>query len=175
MHATPFTNLMEAINYKVNCPFCNSDLDLNKSEFNMSLIKNELRIYYALDDSEFIVNLDNNCIISGFPIDAGSYNKEISAIKVFCTECWHYQYTIAFTINRGNSKVEDIHLNSEFISQEIDGTLYEMRNSLTLDQTNFNIIRSNGKQEHFECKIIKIDLNNPSNSINRVRKLIPYI
>lgn len=93
------------------------------------------------------------------------------AINVGCYSCHQFDYTIQLVIDMDEKYIKQITLNSEFISWENESVVHEIRNVYTLDKTTYRKICQTKKDLRLDIPLISLNLSDPRETIQRIKKL----
>jgi len=102
------------------------------------------------------------------------------SIQIDCQKCHHFGYTVQVVIDLVNMFLKDILLNSEFLSYEDEGgQLHEIKNVYATDKTEYiyhvtPTDHYDGSKKCVSIPIISLNLNNPAETVSRIRKLVIF-
>lgn len=174
-----FNSLQEAIKYKINCPSCNSTLDIDQANDIMSI--DEKSIGFSLLDKDILyINYTNsllkikkndkkNSLGVKYKYSGLSYHK----LNIACN-CGMFEFFLKITVDLTNLLLKSISLNSERISVEHENMLYEIHNNYSINSTNYTYyINDEAKKQNLPLVIL--DLDNPLRSLNKLKKLLTFI
>ena len=168
--------------YRKKCPFCNSSLHVSDQDLAepFSFKKKKIHIPLLGDDTLVIDILTEEIEIklkqSIFAMGYYNYNGlAYGRIQCECVSCCLYYFVVQIQINMSDKKIENILLNSEFLSFESeDGTLHEINNIYTLDKAEYKYYNFNGESKQLDFPIIDINFNKPKQTIDKLQKLIIF-
>ena len=110
-----------------------------------------------------------------------SYNGLIyESIILECHKCHQFNYTVQVVIDMTAKMLKGIFLNSEFISyQDNHGHLHEIKNIYAIDKTEYDYHVTpteeyDGSKKRMSVPIIPLDLENPADTVARIRKLMIF-
>lgn len=108
-------------------------------------------------------------------IYASKPNKDgflFESIHISCGTCRNFGYTIQIIMNMSSGNVISISLNSEYISYiGSDQQYHTVRNSFTFGKTEYVYSLADGSRKTITVPLIPIDLENPAETVGRVKKL----
>jgi hypothetical protein len=175
-----FSSLKEAISYKKECPFCNSLLQFDNRDFsNIYKPYDRNLLFNLLGDDLLVIDLDTeklDLLLSKNKQDSVNYKYNglhYQRLILECQMCFAFGYTLQIQIDMSNLKLFNILLNTESLSYEDEkGILYEIKNIYPSSSTSFCYYDE--KVKHQRIPLINLDLKNPLETINKIKKLILF-
>lgn len=159
-----FRTIQDALDYRVECPICNSRLCIDKNEVDMRLDTDYKRptLTWSSPDSKLCIDLETNAVLSytltrsmspvygigsNAPLSyiAGQNRINITSdghlmerIVVGCEDCHQYYYVLQVVVQTKPARLEALFLNSEFLAIDERGTTHEIRNVYSFEKTEYN-------------------------------------
>lgn len=102
------------------------------------------------------------------------------SIHVECLRCYQFSYTIQVVIDMTLMTLKGIYLNNEFISYEDDqNKLHEINNVYASDKTEYTWHVTptrvyDASKKHISIPIIPLNLEDPAESVARIKKLVIF-
>lgn len=98
----------------------------------------------------------------------------IQGLNMDCVTCCQFAYTIQMIIDMNEVRLAGLYLNSETITIESEGIVHEIRNAYSLDKTEYTSFSKDGGRKTTSIPLIPLDLCNPKDTVDRIRKLILF-
>lgn len=190
-----FSHLTDAIFYRINCPICKKGLrHQNISDLSFVGEKIILKIDTSIG-SAICLDIKDNIIteisISSDSVDANEgisykynafsfkdysiYNNLLSSfITISCKNCEQFLYCIQIQIDLTNLKITNIFLESEFVSIIENSTVYEIENIYDKQETHYSAIYSDNNDKFLSMPLIDLNLDNPHETLSRIKKLLVF-
>lgn len=190
-----FSNLSDAIFYRTSCPICKEDLRFkNVSDYSFSGTTISLSILTSIGDNITISTRGNiiekisisrdNCLIetdsfykdSAFASTDYSIfdNTLASPITVSCYKCEQFSYHLQVYANLASMKITDIFLERESVSIEDGSLVHEISNFYTAKQTRYSVVYSDGSSKSIEIPLLPLNLDKPTETVERIKKLLIF-
>lgn len=190
-----FSHLTDAIFYRTNCPICKkglkhqniSDLSFIGEKIILKIdtsigdaicidIKDDIITAISMTRDSVDINEGTTYKYSAFAsTDYSIYNNMLSSfITISCNECEQFLYRVQIQINLTNLKITNIFLESEFVSIVEDSTVYEIENIYEKQETHYSAIYSDSNDKFFSIPLIPLNLDNPHETLNRIKKLLVF-
>jgi hypothetical protein len=192
-----FDNLRAA--YNGSCCFCNTSIqeslaisqDCEQGFIKVNLPDNDVIIFNQntglIIEFSITEKMDTSqCMVSGMSqpmMYAGPSQVKYSIYEgvfavghtVTCAKCSMYDFTLQLFINLDDRNVTKAILNSESITID-DGNenVYEIRNVYTLDKTEYTHINPKIKSNTLKLPLVSDDMKNPSEVLERVKRLLIF-
>lgn len=173
-----FDSILDAINFRTQCPVCQSKLQIDdrksvnsskKLVFEILGYHNYIYVDLITQQIELILD-DNNKSkkhgILGHPLTIG------------CETCNMYSFVIQLWIDLDNKSINDIFLNSESFSwEDEEETLHEIISSYATNKTKYNYFKTDqyASDGQIVLPLVFIDMNNPKETIDRIKKLLIFL
>jgi hypothetical protein len=195
-----FTNLLEAFNYHKTCCLCDNlmkpsdSIYENKVQYNLSA-----NVDSETDDIMSINVLTNDVSIRSFPrtmmgqtpivsYSAKRYNGVLfESINFRCIGCYYFNYTIQIQIEMDSKsyslggnymyspRVIGIYLNSEQITIEEPKTeMHYIKSVYATNQTEYHSYRAGQLHNSFKIPLVELNLKNPQQTLERIKKLATF-
>lgn len=172
-----FNNLLEAINFRTQCPLCQGKLHSN------SYVNSNKKIAF-----NFLGSFNNTIYanIETQNIEFDFFDKKLLShsgtlglpVTIECDDCHMYSFIIQVWINLNNRSIIQILLNSERVSwEDSDLTLHEVVSVYSTDKTKysfFNIDTSKDDGQIF-LPFVPINFLNPKDTVERIKKLLIFL
>lgn len=194
-----FYSFKEALAYHTHCYVCKSKLEINERDLVMEYDRyGTQRLSFSLSpgsDDILFINMANNHVelvltyqpqivyssggqLSGHSPTGPSINiyngKFIHGLDLGCNNCCQFSYTLQIHIDLSEQKLIVIILNSETISIEDNDMVHEIRNVYPLNQTVYDYFSKDGGENKCVLPLVPLDLNNPKETVTRIRKLLIF-
>lgn len=148
-----YRSLKEVFNLSHKCPLCNSALEFGDPE--------------QTEDT----------LISTFSNLKPPWRGSVMiGLTIKCNKC--LQYSITFNVRcrsgQDGNKIENVLVNSEEVSIEIDDVLYEIRNVYSLNETEFSSFVGKEDRVRSVFPLIAENMNDPYNLLTKIQKLIVF-
>ena len=173
-----FNNLLEAINFRTQCPLCQGELQ-SDSYIN----SNQKIVIEFLGSSDDIIAIDivTQKIELAFS-DKGLQSKSNCGtlgqpFTMECDDCHMYSFMIQVWIDISNKIITKIILNSERVSWEDESdVLHEIVSGYSTDKTQYSYFGSDVNKDDGQIVLpfIPIDVSNPKEAVARIQKLIVF-
>ena len=195
-----FKNLSEAISYHANCPFCSSRMS---TDMDLTYDENSLKAYLKFGVSKVIVDCATNDIIqyseqssidTTYSIGCGkpavqswgaaqglsTTGIDYRRVNISCDDCYKYGYLIQVIISLKDAKIVGLFLNSESVSVEDGAKLYEIKNIYATEKTEMStfhqhLSKQRGALDKVEFPLVPLDLQSPMKTVERIKKLLPFL
>jgi hypothetical protein len=137
------------------------------------------------NDNELLYSGMDLPMVNRFQRHSKSLNRSYSGVmyesmNIDCQKCYHFGYTVQVVIDLTSMALKGIYLNSEFISYpDEDGHLHEIKNVYAIDKTEYSYHvtpteQYDASKKRMSIPIIPLDLNNPADTVARIRKLLIF-
>lgn len=180
-----FNSLNEALHYRDLCPICKAVLKFNKHDLVGKYDEN--RLAFSIDyTGKNIMYINPNTekveIVFGqknmFSSESCG-NENFLRLERACDKCFCYSYIIRIHISshfKSKPIITSI-LNTERVSVfHSDDDLYKIKNNFIDKSTEFSIYYFNSlKYKAITLPLIDINIFNPMETINRIKKIITYL
>ena len=100
--------------------------------------------------------------------------KLMQGHRIDCIQCMQYSYTLQLRFDMEEQSVENVILNSEFISIEEGEDLYEIRNVYTMNKTEYSHITRKNRYDTLQLPLVSENLFNPKEVLNRIKNLLIF-
>jgi hypothetical protein len=177
-----FNSLNDSINYRTNCPNCQSKLILNQNDAVVDTKNKDNLIFNLFEDDLLYINLyeDNLKIKSSNKKSLGvnytykgiTYHK----LSIEC-DCCLFGYLLQIKTDLSNLKLLEICLNSERISfEDSNGILHEIVNNYIKKNTTYTNYDPYTNYNHSpqSLPIINLDLDNISNTVKKIKNILVF-
>lgn len=185
-----FFTLRQAFEYKKTCPLCHGTLISNNMSGADGLITdedpiiliqhNDLKIHANMDTSSICVEYNDfsetEFGVLKFKKSISNYNpgRLIIGVDFECFDCHQYYYNVAVHIDTCNKIFSLATLNSEWLEIENGPDVFTIRNIYATGITVYEHHLSNGDAKKCEIPIVPLNLNNPQETLERLKKLIIF-
>lgn len=192
-----FKSFKQVLNYRPKCLFCKCCLSINDINYiynyEESLYEKILRFHLSkIDGDSLIFNLNTDQVELSLNKRRSDllydYTKQayytppvpiyngilINDITINCNVCYRYTFNIKFHFNLTERCLNKIIFNFETIYFGEGNTGYEIKNNYPLDITEYCSLNKNEKSEKISIPLIPIDLDNPEETLSRIRKLLIF-
>lgn len=95
-------------------------------------------------------------------------------LTIECKSCCQFSYTIQIFIDLEKCRLIKTCLNSETISLEDNGSVHEIKNIYSFNQTEYTCFAKNGSCKEVTLPLIEFNLSNPKETVSRIKKLIIF-
>lgn len=103
------------------------------------------------------------------------YNgKFMHALTIDCKSCCQYSYTLQVHFDLSEEILIGVYLNSESLSIEESGMVHEIKNSYAAQLTYYSYFDKEGDSKRDCLPLIPLDLDNPKETVSRIRKLLIF-
>lgn len=194
-----FSSFSNALRYQLHCPICKSKLEPDRykhayyddggtkisclmgDDFNISIDLDTEKVEIILDrPKSYLTN--NISSYNPYSTTPPSYNyngQVLQGLKINCNDCFQYSYTLQVHIDLTAAQLTKVFLNSEVITTEDKTGVHELHNNYSLDKTYYryypkhhdSIIES---KNAIEIPVIPLNLQNPLETISRVKNLVIF-
>lgn len=185
-HIKHFGRLIDAIKYRTQCPLCKEKLCVNEHHLaeNYDINDPKQRIAFELINGDEVIYI--NPITNEMELviwDAGKKNQSDKrgtfghALNVKCDKCEMYDFTIQVWMDLDKQQITNIVLNSEKISwEDKNNILHEITSVYTTYHTKYSYFVADFSKDdgHITIPLIPLDLENPGNTVDRIRKLLVF-
>jgi hypothetical protein len=98
------------------------------------------------------------------------------SVNLSCNDCQQFSYTIQMVVNTKEEYVTKLFLNSEYICLEENGSIvHEINNNYAREITGYRkIAQLNSDDQKIEIPLIALNLQNPRETIERIKKLVIF-
>lgn len=170
-----FNNLLDALNYHTHCPLCQSELQSDKytnskQKILLEFLGNSIYIDTTSQDIEIVKDQS----IADHPSCNGTLGQ---SMKIECNKCHMYSFVIQIWIDLTKLIINRIILNSEMVSWEGNrNILHEIVLLHSTNKTRYSYYNPNPNMDDGQVflPLINIDVSNPKDAVERVRKLIVF-
>lgn len=196
-----FPDIKQALDYHKYCPFCDAALTINSAQMVEDFVwqgNQKLSFYLSGGNNEDILTIDphtNEVEISVFGREItrhmytggkskGRYatNRHphprsgtlFQGVRAECEKCFLFMCVWQLCINLTDKVLYNVILNSERVSLEQNGMLYEINNVYSTKQTHFISHLADGSPKESILPLIPLDLKNPEDTLSRIRGLLIF-
>lgn len=196
-----FYSFKSAIEHHVNCPSCQSLLQINDRDLAVDLgyryREGKEKITFHLDQREQdTITIDpeteeveiilhnrlpfttlgvNGIPAKHYPVVTPTYDgKFYHALTLDCKYCCKYSYTLQLQFSLKPCKLLGAYLNSENLSLEEGKVVHEIKNVYATEQTHYTHFAKDGDCKRITLPLIPLNLDNPQETVNRIRKLLIF-
>lgn len=191
-----FNTFKSAIEYYPHCPLCQNELKINDRDLAADLgssyrdgkdtisffIDNgndTLTIDPETEEVEFILGKKFVCnppsSMFNSILSQPSYNGKFAhKLSIDCQSCCKFCFTLQVHVNLTSRKLEPTILNSESISIEEGNMVHEIKNNYIAKQTHYAYFSKDGDSKRTQLPLIGLNLNNPKETVARIRKLLIF-
>lgn len=190
-----FYSLLEAISYRQLCPLCGKTLQINDRDLAADRHdeNNYVLSFYVNQREDDILVIDMRtevielevrermpqAIYTGqSPLPRGNYNLYHGdfnhALHVDCKHCCQYAFTLQLHMNLDDKRLIGIFLNSESVSIEDGSMVHEIKNVYATNVTEYACFPKDGSSRRSSLPLIPLDLENPKETVSRIRKLLIF-
>jgi len=174
-----FNSLLDAINFHTHCPLCQEELQSDRyvnsnQKIALEFLGNSYYIDIATQDIELVLSTENNQVNNQVK---NSYGLLGLPVTIDCGNCHMYSFIIQIWINFKKHCITEIILNSERVSWEDEkDVLHEIVSIHSTNKTKYSYIFPDTSKEDgiITLPFIPIDVSNPKDAVNRIRKLIVF-
>lgn len=174
-----FNNLLDAINFHTHCPLCQTEMCTDKytnskQKIALEFLGNVNEIMYidvATQDIEFVLSDDM------LPFKNNKNGTLGQSFTMECDDCHMYCFSIQVWIDLSKQVISRIILNSERLSWEDENNvLHEIVTMHSVNKTKYSYICPGEPEEDgiITLPLIPIDVYNPKDAVDRIRKLIVF-
>jgi hypothetical protein len=180
-----FKSFLEAASYHPNCIFCQKTLtivgrdlvdtddhDDNSISFYLSSLVNDIITFNKYTEKVSHISPEYNT----------GHGVFIHGLTFHCDACCQFAYNIQIHIDTELLKLIGIYLNSESLSIEDGADLHEIKNIYSFNRTEYSYFRGIlaadadvPDQNSINLPLVPLNLNNPIETVNRIRNLIIFI
>lgn len=198
-----FSNIIDAIHYRKDCPLCKHRLKINErnlvEEFGLygkqriSFYIDQRNIDYCTIDPvtnkvELVVTEEshlnyqpgfNGGVATYMPVSSSKpyalrAGRFIHALQIACEHCCLYGFTLQVHIELSKCVLIGTLLDSEFITIENDGMAHEIKNSYSMSKTYYTCFGVESGEKNAELPLIEMDIENIKETVSRIRKLLIF-
>lgn len=194
-----FHSFKAALNHQPNCPLCAKPTHINdrdlaydwesegcdrKARFAFFINKSEddtITIDPETDEVDLVLR-------QRMPDTLYDYTKQtyyapatpiyngtlIHGLTIDCKNCCQYSYTLQIHFNLTEKRLAKIVLNSENISIEDGSMVHEIKNLYSMNKTEYSSFSKEGDSHKSALPLLPLDLDNPQDTIARIRKLLVF-
>jgi len=173
-----FNSLKEALEYQTHCPLCKKQLSADsKTKINKDY-DNKFSFSYSSKSNEGILIDKTTEEITFTKIVSDSIKRKSlningqfwTSLYIECESCQKYSYNIQLKFNTQDLHLFEISLNSESITFEENDLITEIRNGYFSGET-WLITYAGNDTKTTKLPLLKINLDNPAETLNRIKKL----
>lgn len=195
-----FYNLYDTIMYHRACPLCNSPLTPHRGFSNDQVIFNGRQLSIKNEEYNILLNI-NSCSITIERVNSLShyevselgykFNRNLHSPSSFdsiiggqlilpinfeclSNKCSQYAYMAAVHLDLNERIFRVAHLNSEWISIEKNGDVFDVKNNYLTNKTKYTRHNRLGKTNSCELPLIPLNISNPEETLERLHKLIIF-
>lgn len=189
-----FLSFKRAINYRQECPLCQCQMDINDRDLATDYEGKERLTFFLNrnEDDTIAINSETDEVELIFskrmPDKLYDYTKQsyyapvtpiyngtlIQALTIDCKHCCQYSYTLQIYFNLTEKKLAKTILNSESLTVEDGSMVHEIKNVYSMERTEYCCFSKEGDSKKSAIPLIPIDLDNPKETIFRIRKLLIF-
>lgn len=194
MEQVVFNTIKQALTYRKQCPLCKNKLNIHRGASNDLLIYNH-RILKVRDGStEATLNIETDqvtfeyTVSEEFHLSSRNYSstkrtlpliypasgKLIIGFNLECYLCHQYYYNTAFHIDTGEKRFHFATLNSEWIEIEDGPDVLGIHNIYATGITKYSHYFADGSVKECEIPVIPLNVENPKETLARLKKLIIF-
>lgn len=97
------------------------------------------------------------------------------ALRINCQSCCQFSYALQVHVDLSSKKLAGVFLNSESITVEDGGVAYEIKNIYSTNITEYHYFSALGSSSKpITLPLVELDVYKPMDTINRIRKLLPF-
>jgi len=176
-----FESLKQALEYQTTCPICHQLLMADSKTKVKQEYDNKFSFSYSSKSNEAILVDKITEEVSFTKIVSDSIKRKTlkvngqfwTSLYVECESCQKYSYNIQLKFNIQDLKLFEISLSSESITFEENDLITEIRNGYFADET-WLITYCGNETKTMKLPLISINLDNPTETLNRIRKLATF-
>ena len=94
-------------------------------------------------------------------------------MTIDCKKCSQYGYVLQVHADMESRKICGLYLNSEWITVENDGVVYEIKDNYATQKTYYSCY-SDKKDQHAEIPLIPLNVQSPFETVDRAKKLLVF-
>jgi uncharacterized protein YbaR (Trm112 family) len=175
-----FTSLKHALNFIIHCPVCNERLfldsknqheDISRIKFPLSNKTNDAYVVHIDTGNVLLIKEDNQKTQKKFLNFNGIF---WSTLLVDCQECSKFSTVYSVQFDTTKPEITRVDLNFMSVTFEENNLISEVRTYYELEETWFITYDSAGKTRTTKFPMIDINLNNPDETLARIRKLVIF-
>jgi hypothetical protein len=154
-------------------------IDMNTNQITLHAQRRRQHIDYHYDIGGYLgtSNISGRSRSMALPSPRGYGGTIFEGIDISCRNCNRFSYTIQMIIDVAKEhKITSLFLNSEEITFNDGDTAHQIRNIYTTRMTEYRhhtVPHKFGKMISFP--LIPLDLENPQETIFRIKKLLPFL
>ncbi len=173
-----FHSINEAINQRSDCPYCKCQMQISSKDLTIKNAKRNI-IFKLLGKDLLSIDLDSEKIDIITNEESEDHIKykyngiNYERLILECYDCCQYSYTLQLKIDTSQLKVVNVVLNSEFFSVEENNILYEIKNNYSKSNTSFSYYVED-ECKSYSLPLVTLDVDNPLQSLNKIKKLIIF-
>lgn len=188
-----FLSIDDGLNYMIRCPNCNSLMEINDRDAEVKTITNSnatitSKLEFDLYSADLlIVDFESgSCEIKSDSYNLYSGGVLHQRLGIECNDCCQYYYVLNLKIDLETMLVSGLYLDSETLTVEKDHIVYEIKNSYSIGQTHYSVIKrireAKGKVTHIidsidktiDLPLVPLDVFNPDETLKRINNLIIF-
>lgn len=166
-----FKNILEAVQYRTNCPICNEKLVFSTNyAFNFS----ENNIAFQLENNGLLLlNIDTNIIKLVTNVNQSGTREFFFNIE--CQNCVMYDYIIKLIIDfKNNIQINSIDLFSERLSvEDSNKNTHDIVNNYTENFTSYTY-HTLDKSKNCIMQLLELDFNKQNQIVSKLQKMIIF-
>jgi hypothetical protein len=164
-----FQFLIEGLNYQKFCPICKNELIIDHES--LAAVSNDIiSLETGIANDIMNINSISNHIELTTDSPAAYNGLAYHRIQIECYYCISYGYTLQLILDMSPIKLTSIILNSEFLRFISHEDIFKVKNYYPLQATyliNNNVSRA--------LPLTIFNMNNPSETIDRIKTVIPFL
>lgn len=194
MEQVVFNTIKQAITYREHCSLCKNKLHINRGSASDQVMYDHRILKIQDDKTVTTLNIETNRV----SVEAVTYNEHnigtyghwqrqqsvpyigltpgqlIIGISLECYFCHQYCYTTAFHLDTGLGLFCFASLNSEWIEIEDGPSVLGIHNSYATGITKYSQYLASGETKECEIPVIPLNVENPKETLARLKKLIIF-
>lgn len=95
-------------------------------------------------------------------------------LTINCSSCCQFSYTLQLHIDLNEGKLIGTYLNSETVSVEEGSNVHEIKNVYSMDKTEYTCFTANGSEKTSSIPLIPLNIDDPKETVTRIRKLLIF-
>ncbi len=173
-----FESFKDALFYKTNCVFCNSELKMDEYyedeyiTFNISTSSNEAITLNKITEEVSYSKISKKIHFRNKYISCD--NTFLTSLWVECKNCYKYSYRISLDFNLDAPSLEEVNLASEIFSFEENNLILELKLNYHSNCCDF-ISYDSDKTRTTTLPIIDVNYKNPQETLERVKKIVSFL
>lgn len=175
-----FSNLKDALSFITHCPVCGGCLSVDSKNQHEDANGVKFPLSNKTNDA-YLVNIDSGNVIL-IEDDSRRTQKRFlnfngtfwSALHVDCQDCFKFSIVYSVQFNTVAIVITRVDLNFMSVTFEENDLISEVRTSYGLGETWLITYDSCGKTKTTKLPMIDINLQNPEETLTRIRKLVIF-